>query len=369
MSEEWRLLELDGLPGIETQTIYHTLGLAMEKYDDIENTIVICWPEEPVVCIGYHQIIDEEVDINYCKKKNLPIVRRPLGGGAVYLDNGQVFYQLIGRLDNKKLPRDVASLYESVLKAPIKTYQELGINAKYAPVNDIEADGKKISGNGAAEVGGARILTGNLIFDFNFDEMVRILKVPNEKFRDKIASSLRERLGTIKGFLGELPDRQKVKDILIKNFEESLDITLRKEKSLLQKEKEIDQELLKQYRSEEWLNIIDHRRSDLMQKRKVKISASTQVYESVYKAPGGLIKIFFEIENEFIKDIAISGDFSAKPMNAPELLENALIGKLLNPKHIYSAVAIAYQKHQIDIPGITPDDFVKTIELAVKDLF
>ena len=112
--------------------------------------------------------------------------------------------------------------------------------------------------------------------------MVRILKVPNEKFRDKIASSLRERLGTIKGFLGELPDRQKVKNILIKNFEESLDITLRREKTLLPKEKEIDQELLMQYKSDEWLNIIDHRRTDLMQKRKVKISASTQIYESVY---------------------------------------------------------------------------------------
>ncbi|NHJ49202.1 MAG: hypothetical protein FK733_15545 [Asgard group archaeon] len=369
MLEEWRLLELDGLPGIETQTIYHTLGLAMEKYDDIENTIVLCWPEDPVVCVGYHQIIEEEVDTDYCQKNNLPIVRRPLGGGAVYLDSGQLFYQIIGKLDNKKLPRKVSSFYETILKAPIKTYQEIGINAKYAPVNDIEADGKKISGNGAAEVGGARILTGNLIFDFNFDEMVKILKVPNEKFRDKIASSLKERLGTIKGFLGELPDRQKVKDILIKNFEEALDIKLRREKSLLPKEQEIDQELLKQYLSDEWLNLIEHRRSELMQKRKVKISTTTQIYESVYKAPGGLIKIFFEIEKEFIKDIAISGDFSSKPMNAPELLENALIGKLAHPKHVYSAVAIAYQEHQLDIPGVTPDDFVKTIELAVKDLF
>ncbi|MHA1211597.1 MAG: lipoate--protein ligase [Candidatus Heimdallarchaeota archaeon] len=369
MTEEWRLLELDGLPGIGTQTIYHALGLAMDQYDDIENTVVICWPEEPVVCIGYHQIIAEEVDLDYCKKKNLPVVRRPLGGGAVYLDKGQLFYQVIANLNSKKIPRDVGKLYAKVLQAPIETYKAIGIDAQYAPVNDIVAKGKKISGNGAAEVGGARILTGNLIFDFNFDEMVKILKVPNEKFRDKIASSLRERLGTIKGFLGKEPDRQKVKKILIEKFEEMLGVTFRIDNKLLPKEEVINEELLKQYRSDEWLNLIEGRKSDLLQKRKVKISASTQIYESIYKAPGGLIKIFFEVEDEFIKDIVISGDFSANPMNAPELIEEALIGKLLHEKHVYANVAQVFQSENIDIPGVTPDDFVKAIKLSIKELF
>ena len=106
-----------------------------------------------------------------------------------------------------------------------------------------------------------------------------------------------------------------------------------------------------------------------MEKRKIKISTTTQIYESVYKAPGGLIRIFFEIEKDFIKDIIISGDFSAQPMNAPELIENALIGTLVNPKHIYSKVAQVFDSEKIDIPGVTPDDFVKAFELSVKDLF
>jgi len=369
MTEEWRLIEFDGLPGLETQAVYHAVGLAMERYDDIENTIIICWPEDPYVCVGYHQIIEEEVDTEYCKKNNIPIARRPLGGGAVYLDSGQLFYQIIARLDSKVLPQNVAELYEKVLQAPIDTYRAIGINAEYAPVNDIQADGKKISGNGAAEVGGGRMLSGNLIFDFNFDEMVKILKVPNEKFRDKIASSLRERLGTIKGFLDNPPDKQSVKKILIENFEKVFGVKFRITNKFLPKEQEIVDELLKQHESEEWLNIPLQRKTELMEKRKVKISTTTQIYESVYKAPGGLIRIFFEIENDFIKDIIISGDFSAQPMNTPELIENALIGTLVNPKHIYSKVAQVFDSEKIDIPGVTPDDFVKAFELSVKDLF
>jgi len=369
MTEQWRLLVLDALPGIESQTVYHTVGLAMDRYDDIKNTVIICWPKDPVVCVGYHQIIEEEVDIEYCKKNNIPIVRRPLGGGAVYLDSGQLFYQIISGLNSKIIPRRVSEMYEKVLQAPINTYQRIGINAKYVPVNDIESNGKKISGNGAAVVGGARILTGNLIFDFNYDEMAKILKVPNEKFRDKIATSLRERLGTIKGFLKILPDRKEVKKILIEEFEKTLGVKFEVEDSFLPKEQEINEELLKFYREDEWLKIADNRRSELMEKRKVKISASTQIYESVYKAPGGLLRIFMEIENEFFKDIIISGDFSANPMNAPELIENELIGKLAHPKHVYSAVSIAFDKYKIDMPGVTPDDFVKAIELSLKDLF
>ncbi len=369
MSEEWRLIEFDELPGAESQTVYHAIAEAMERYDDIENTIIICWPEDPTVCIGYHQIIEEEVDVEYCQRKGLTIVRRPLGGGAVYLDKGQLFYQIIARLDSKVIPKDVARFYQKILQAPIETYKTIGINAVYAPINDIVADGKKISGNGAAQIGGARVLTGNLIFDFNFEEMVKVLKVPNEKFRDKIASSLRERLGTIKGFLKEEPDRQKIKQILINNFEKVLGVKFRRETEFLQKEQVINKELLKLYKEDEWLNIPQHRRSDLMSKRKVKISSSTQIYESVYKAPGGLIRIFMEIVDGFFKDIIISGDFSANPMNTPEVLENALIGKLVHPKHIESAISIAYQEHKLDIPGVSPNDFVKAIELSVKDLF
>ena len=99
MTEEWRLLELDGLPGIETQTIYHTLGEAMDRYDDIENTIVLCWPEDPVVCVGYHQIIEEEVDTEYCQKNNLPIGVQLLGqwwGEEILFGVGKVLEKGLG---------------------------------------------------------------------------------------------------------------------------------------------------------------------------------------------------------------------------------------------------------------------------------
>ncbi|MBD3189981.1 MAG: hypothetical protein GF308_05035 [Candidatus Heimdallarchaeota archaeon] len=370
MTEEWRLLTINDYPGIKTQTIYHAVAVAMERYQDIPNTIIICWPADPVVCVGYHQIISEEVNLEYCHKNSIPIVRRCLGGGAVYLDEGQLFYQVIARLDSKKIPKRVADLYQLLLKAPIATYQGIGIPAEYEPVNDIVAEGKKISGNGAAMVGGARVLTGNLIFDFNFDEMINILKVPSEKFRDKIAKTLRERLGTIRNFLSDnLPSRNEVKKLLIENFEKTLEVTFTVNDALSAKEQAINEELITLYQSKDWLNLPLKRRTTLLQKRKVKISSSTQIYESVYKAAGGLIRLILEVADNQIKDIIISGDFSSEPMNAPELIENQLIDQPLSEERIIKTLERVYKEQQIEIPGISPADFSKSIMLSIEDLF
>ncbi|MHA1440972.1 MAG: lipoate protein ligase C-terminal domain-containing protein, partial [Candidatus Heimdallarchaeota archaeon] len=122
-------------------------------------------------------------------------------------------------------------------------------------------------------------------------------------------------------------------------------------------------------KDDEWLNIPIKRRSKLMEKRKVKISASTQIYESVYKAPGGLLRIFMEIVDNKITDIIVSGDFSANPMNATEILENALLKQNLDLEELKTTLTKTYSENALDIPGVTPEDFVKAIELSVKDLF
>ena len=93
---------------------------------------------------------------------------------------------------------------------------------------------------------------------------------------------------------------------------------------------------------------------------------STLEFDSRDSGTNGFNIIYRSFPRE---DVIISGDFSANPMNTPELLENALIGNLVHPKHIEGAISVAYQENQIDIPGVTPDDFVKAIQLSVKDLF
>ncbi|MFX0094043.1 MAG: biotin/lipoate A/B protein ligase family protein, partial [Candidatus Hodarchaeota archaeon] len=179
MSNKWRLLVLRGIPGIDTQIIFHAIAQAMTEDPEIPNTLVICWPESALVSCGYHQVIEEEVNLEYCQQVKIPVVRRILGGGAVYLDDGQLFYQFMTYSGTDQIPLQVGSYYEFLLKPVVQTYRELGVEARYAPVNDIVTlNQQKISGNGAGVIEKVQILTGNIIFEFDFEKMARILKVP-----------------------------------------------------------------------------------------------------------------------------------------------------------------------------------------------
>ena len=360
--ETWRLLDIGAIPPIETQIIYDMIAQGITEGES-ENTLIICWPAEPLVSLGHFQEIDADIDTQFCRENNIFFTRRVIGGGGVYLDDGQMFYQLIGRIDSPTTPRKIDDYYRKFLQAPVQAYRNLGIPAEFKPVNDLIANGKKISGNGAGDVGDARILTGNLIFDFNFDMMVKVLKVPNEKFRDKIAQSLHERMTTIKNELGTLPDRTEVKEDLVRLYEETLDIELVRA-DLNSWEKNRMQELYSHYQSDEWLHW--RRGGRLTDARTVKISATTSVGTSNYKAPGGLIRATVEIVEGKINEIILSGDFTMLPTEAITQLEREIIGSSIEEDELLRRIRIAYTENGIESPGVLPEDFEKSIRMAIS---
>ncbi|MFX1253801.1 MAG: biotin/lipoate A/B protein ligase family protein [Promethearchaeota archaeon] len=363
MTSKWRLLRLGSLPPIDSQIIYHAIAQAMAENSDIPNTLVICWPEKPLVCCGYHQVIEEEIDLKYCRQNNIPVVQRILGGGAVYLDDGQVFYQFMTHTGTNRIPLQVAPYYEFLLEPVVQTYREIGVKVNYAPVNDIITSAQqKISGNGAGAIGNVQILTGNIIFDFNFEEMARILKVPNEKFRDKFQKTLEERLSTLKRELSSLPNREHVIDILCKNIKNYLNIEFI-DLPLTIHEKQLMKELRVLYQSSEWLNRDEW--DKIAQKRGTKVAGNIHIKQSIYKAPGGLIRLIAEVdyEQKLIRTISISGDFTILPRDSPQKLEQKLNMTPMNKEEVSSRIHAFYDEYSPDSPGVTPEDWIQAITL------
>ena len=83
------VFDLGKLPGQQSMLIFHALARM-----DIE-ALVIVSPKAPLVSIGYFQDAAQEVDLQYCRESKIPFMRREVGGGATYLDENQIFYQLI----------------------------------------------------------------------------------------------------------------------------------------------------------------------------------------------------------------------------------------------------------------------------------
>ncbi len=182
--------------------------------------LVIVSPKSPLVSIGYFQDAAQEVDLQYCKESKIPFMRREVGGGATYLDENQIFYQLIWRKDNPKFPKAIHDIFPWFSEAPVETYRTFGIQAEFRAINDITtSEGRKIAGEGGGNIGECMVFVGGILLDFDYKTMSRILKVPDEKFRDKVYKTMEENLTTMKRELGSIPLRQDVVAVLKEKFE------------------------------------------------------------------------------------------------------------------------------------------------------
>jgi lipoate-protein ligase A len=320
--------------------------------------LVLLAPAEPYVCIGYHQDAGQEVDLAYCREQGIPVFRREVGGGAVYLDGQQIFYQLVIHRDNPLAPKDKEEFYQTFLAPVVQTYRELGVETRYQPVNDIvTAAGRKISGNGAADIGEYSILVGNLIADFDYETMVRVLRVPDEKFRDKVHKSLRENLTTLRRELGRIPAWDAMAASLVRNYETVLGPLA--PAALPDTVRDRVAELATTRTSEQWLLRSTGRPGE---GREVKIATGVHIVQRVHKAPGGLIRATVEIQEGQILGVALSGDFFFYPADRLADLENSLTGAVL--ADVQGAIEEFYRLNNVVSPGVAPRDFAAALGTA-----
>lgn len=351
-----RLLDVGHVSPVRSQTVYHAVAYAMTE--DTPDTIILVSPTDPYVCIGYHQDLEKEVDLAYCRAQGLPVLRREVGGGAVYLDDGQVFTQWIFHRD--RLPHSLERRFELYVQPLVETYRSLGIDAYHRPINDIHVGGKKIGGTGAAQMDLAEVVVGSLMFTFDKATMARVLKVPSEKMRDKIFESLEQYMTTMSEQLDQMPGRQAVKDLYVAKCAEALDAEV-VPGEWTAGEEEMARQLDERFVSDEWL----YQKGGLRQVG-VKIHEDVRVVETAFKTPGGLIRVTVRLREGRIDDLSISGDFTLLPAFAVGALEQALRGINLAADAVRSRIEDVYHALGIQSPGVTPEDFTTAILTAAN---
>lgn len=344
------LIKLNKLPGQDSMLIFHVL--ARIGYEGL----VIISPSKPLASVGYFQDAEKEIDLDFCENAGIPVMRREVGGGATYLDGNQIFYQMIWNRKNPKFPNNVGKIFEVLSGPACETYQKFGINASFRAENDIITDkGKKIAGEGGGDIGDSMVFVGGILLDFDYKTMSRVLKVPDEKFRDKIYKSMEENLTTMKRELGEIPPREDIKRVLAESFEK---LTGKLEAI------ELDDETIRKMRELEKIFTSDEflfKKTPRMPQG-VKIREGIEILYGLYKTKGGLIRTAEEIENKKrIRDIVVSGDFNLFPKNGLNEVENALKNREFDEETIQKEVIKVYDKEKIESPGVEPKDFAKTI--------
>jgi lipoate-protein ligase A len=350
-----RLLDLGFVSPLHSQTVYHAVGHAMTA--DSPDTIILVSPEQPYVCIGYHQDLEKEVDLEYCRSAGLPVYRREVGGGAVYLDAGQLFVQWA--FQPGSLPADLEARFALYVRPLVETYQALGIPAYLRPINDVHVGGKKIGGTGAAQMGIAEVVVGSLMFTFDKATMARVLRVSTEKMRDKVFQGLEQYMTTMQEQLPALPERELVKRLYVERCANALEAGIVRGQ-LTPSEQAMMAEWDARFLSDEWLHAVGG-----LHQARIKIHEDVRVGEAAYKAPGGLIRVTILLREGLIDDLSLSGDFTLLPGSALGVLERSLRGAAVAQEALESQATQVYRALGIQSPGVSPSHFVEAILAAV----
>lgn len=273
---------------------------------------------DPHVQIGYFQNPKVEINMELLNKSNIQVVRRDTGGGAIYLDRNGINFCFSFPYDKNK---DLLGNYQKFYEPVIKVLQNLGIkNVEFSGKNDLQIEGKKVSG-AAMSLVDSRIYAGfSLLYDVNFDFIGKILTPNQKKIEAKGIKSVSQRVTNLKDKLAleyQNLSVDQMKDLFLHEF---------------LKVNKLDKFHYYKLTDEDWVEI-DQMVADKYKNWDFVWGLSPDFsFNRTIRAQMGTITFSLEITEGKIEKIKISGDFF--PKKSLLELENFLIGTRLEENEL-----------------------------------
>lgn len=245
---------------------------------------LFAWILPPTVVMGRNQVADAEVDLEFCQREGIDVVRRKSGGGCIYADEGNIMFSLI-------TPEGaVEPIFNDYASTMAEALTSIGVEAKVSGRNDILlANGTKVCGNAFYHLKNRNIVHGTMLYDTNYNRMTRALTPDRLKLESAGVKSVKSRTGLIKEVLeiGVYGLRSKLERLLTNRIWEL------KPEDILAIE-----EIERTYRDPEYL----YGKKCLNEKN---ITFSGRVEGC------GRIEIHFVTQQERVADVFLTGDFFA----------------------------------------------------------
>ena len=177
-----------------------TRNLALEEYTIrhqlADEDLLLFYINHNAIIIGRNQNTIEEIDSDVVAAKQIQVVRRVSGGGAVYHDSGNLNFSFMTRDVNGRFNR-----YDTFNGPVLAVLHDLGIPAELSGRNDIVVEGRKISGNAQFAASDRMLSHGTLLVDSDVDQLVAALRPKPGKVESKGIKSIRSRVANINEFL------------------------------------------------------------------------------------------------------------------------------------------------------------------------
>lgn len=171
--------------------------LAMEEYvarHFNESDLFFMWNVEPSVIFGRNQVLEAEVNVDYCRKHGINMYRRKSGGGCVYADQDNLMLSYISAEENVNLA------FNNFINMITLVLRKMNIEAVSTSHNDIMIGDKKVSGTACYHLPGKCVVHSTLLYDTNMDNMLNAITPNAQKLQQKGIQSVRQRITLLKEY-------------------------------------------------------------------------------------------------------------------------------------------------------------------------
>ena len=258
----WRLLRLETHNAFMNMAIDEAV-LRSRVADEVPDTLRFYRWTPSAVSIGRFQKIENEINLDECKKFGVDVVRRISGGGTVFHDTqGEITYSVIAKTRDMNT-KDVTEVYSRIYAAISEALRVVGVSTDYSPGDmkncpNLTVKGKKISGSAQANKKGIVLQHGTLLIDVDLPKMFTFLKVPWANSHMQVVNVAKNKITSIRNELGHGITPETAINAIAHGFQVAFNIQVVEnvqtlETELTPKELELAQKLYKEkYSTKEW---------------------------------------------------------------------------------------------------------------------
>ncbi len=363
MERTWRLLDFHTDSYAESTMALSPALAKARKEGLVPDTVAIFSFRWPSVVMGYYISPDFDVDLDFCSRHEIAVKRIPTQG----LIFGHHGYILAGLYVNRRfLPEEMAEAFRKVDEGIAgRIEKEWGLRARHRPLNDLEIEiggkWKKIGPHSLSfdgEIAVERV--GLTITPMPMDLVEGALVPPPEKFADKEAKSISERVGSLEEGMGRPVSLSEAKGMMIRALEETFGVSL-KPGEITESEREFQRSFSRMYDNDEWF----FQKSTGI--RFSQLPPGARVSQFVYKVSGGpMIRVNLGIHEDRICEILFTGNMQPSRREMPEEIEQALRNAPARQVDVEGTIRKVWEEKKVVVAGARVEDFIAAVSGALR---
>ncbi|MEW6139097.1 MAG: DUF116 domain-containing protein [Thermodesulfobacteriota bacterium] len=309
--------------------------------------------DPPAALVGYHQDVSHEIRVDFCREHGIEINRRHTGGGAILFQPSALGWEMFGVPGEPPFAGTYEAILFNICSIAAEGLSRLGIPAQFRPRNDIEVEGRKISGTGGTVISGGFMFQGTVLVQNEIELFLKALRVPVEKLKKREIESLMERICFLSDLMRPTPKVDLVKLALASAFTDALGIRL-VPSGLTDQEQQLLKARISYFQSEEWIFSHSRPADESEPLREIMQTAAGTLRVHLWLAPGG----------RRVRQALVTGDFFALPQRFVHDLEAALVGVTIDGDSLRSTVLSFFDSYDGCLLGIKPHEVAAAISTA-----